>query len=381
MVLDLVDIDRFGGGEADSIVKGINNIFETGEFKLESNDYKKKLVSITSDGVSVNFGKYRVIAQIKADRESLLPVHCVNHRVQLAVKEVFSEISKLKKVDEFYNTNFYLLRNSGKIKQEVINASAALGTTHYTLPKLTGTRFVGHHIRAFKNLLESWPVYIVAYENYVNEWKNPITTKAKVQGLLKKFKSYNFLCTVAVYHDMLELIVPASKVFVANKLLPHDILATINRTNLELELKLEEIDTDLEFLDSYVSRYIVIEGKHNLSETMSGQFSKAGDKRKHPSNRKYIIVNLDMTLVDVDQALCLVRSIKRKVITRLINTLNSRFTSIKEESEIYHAMWLIDPQNWTDNKEFGLEEIKFLSTHFKTPLEHSNFNEKLVFQE
>ncbi|XP_065681338.1 uncharacterized protein LOC136094971 [Hydra vulgaris] len=65
MVLDLVDIDRFGGGEADSIVKGINNIFETGEFKLDSNDYTNKLVSITSDGASVNFGKYcGVIAQI-----------------------------------------------------------------------------------------------------------------------------------------------------------------------------------------------------------------------------------------------------------------------------------------------------------------------------
>ncbi|XP_065658486.1 uncharacterized protein LOC136083002 [Hydra vulgaris] len=252
---------------------------------------------------------------------------------------------QIKKVDEFYNTNFYLLRNSGKIKQEVINASAALGTTQYTLPKLTGTRFVGHHIIAFKNLLESWPAYIVAYKNYVNERKNPITTRAKGQGLLKKFKSYNFLCTVAVYHDLLELNVPASKVFEANELLPHEILAKINQTNLELELKLEEIDTDLEFLNSNGSRYMVIEGKHNLPETLSGQFSKAGDKRKHPSNRKYIIVNLDMTLVDVDQALCLVRNIKRKVIPRLINTLDSRFTSIKEESEIYHAMRVIDPQN------------------------------------
>ncbi|XP_065652931.1 uncharacterized protein LOC136071786 [Hydra vulgaris] len=169
------------------------------------------------------------------------------------------------------------------------------------------------------NLSMGWKGHIIEHHliNFLNNIRMPLGIFAEQ---CSESVHHNMLKTL-IYHDLLELIVPASKVFEGNERLPLDILARINQTNLELELKLEEIDTDLEFLGSYVSHSMVIEGKHNLPETLSDQFSVAGDKQKHPSNRKYIIVNLDMTLIDVDRALCLVRNIKRKVIPRLIQIL------------------------------------------------------------
>lgn len=45
------------------------------------------MISSTADGASVNFGKYRgVLTQLKSTRRWLLTIHCVNHRVELAVK-------------------------------------------------------------------------------------------------------------------------------------------------------------------------------------------------------------------------------------------------------------------------------------------------------
>ena len=197
------------------IVAGIRSLFEKdGPFEMDENDFQKKIVSCTADGASVNFGQHTgVLTQIKRDRPWLLTIHCVNHRVELAVKSAF-DIDELKKVDEFYLTNFYLLRNSGKLKQEVAKASEVLGITHYVLPKLTGTRFVSHRRRGYTNLIETWPAFIMAYENYASDSKSSTAqTRAKVAGLLKKFKSYTFLSTVTAYLDLLEMIVPASKSF------------------------------------------------------------------------------------------------------------------------------------------------------------------------
>ena len=46
----------------------------------------------------------------------------------------------------------------------------ALGIQHYSLPKMSDTRFIGHRRRAFRTLLDMWPAFIMAYSN-VNDNK------------------------------------------------------------------------------------------------------------------------------------------------------------------------------------------------------------------
>jgi hypothetical protein len=58
---------------------------------------------------------------------------------------------------------------------------------------------VNHRRRGFKNLLETWPVYTTTYEDAVANGEFTPITRAKISGLLKKFKSYSFLCTLDVY--------------------------------------------------------------------------------------------------------------------------------------------------------------------------------------
>ena len=95
------------------------------------------------------------------------------------------------------------------IKSELRIASEAQ-TEHYTLSKMSGTRFIGHRQRAFKTLLNVWPSFIMAYENVIIDENTQSKTRANVTGLLKKFKNYNYITLTRLYLDILEKTVPAS---------------------------------------------------------------------------------------------------------------------------------------------------------------------------
>ena len=83
----------------------------------------------------------------------MVQIHCINHRVKLAVKDALIE-TKFKGINNFIK-NFNPLTNSGKIKSEVRIASETQGIQHYTLPKISGTQFIGHRHRAFEALLNA----------------------------------------------------------------------------------------------------------------------------------------------------------------------------------------------------------------------------------
>ncbi len=60
----------------------------------------------------------------------------------------------------------------------------------------------------------SWicPLLLLWYSKTSSDKKTVTTVKAKVNGFLKKLNSYQFLCLVCTYVDVLELITPISKV-------------------------------------------------------------------------------------------------------------------------------------------------------------------------
>jgi hypothetical protein len=166
-----------------------------------------------------------------------------------------------------------LLKNSGKFKSLLKECAASLGIHYYELPKIHGTRFVNHRRRGFKNLLETWPVYTTTYEDAVANGEFTPITRAKISGLLKKFKSYSFLCILDVYLDLLEQIAPTSLVFEAECLMPYEMPVAVSRAVMQLNEKQDEIGTEDEFLDSYVARFVIQENGR-----AKGEFTKAGGK-------------------------------------------------------------------------------------------------------
>ena len=111
---------------------------------MSSNEFQLTVVSATADGASVNLGQHSgVLEQLKEDRPWMLKIHCINQRVELSVKSTFSNLL-LDNMDKLYQSNFYLLRNSGKLKEMIQEAAATIGIMFYNLPKNHGTRLIGH---------------------------------------------------------------------------------------------------------------------------------------------------------------------------------------------------------------------------------------------
>ena len=254
-------------------------------------DYTTKLVSATADGANVNMGIYTgALTQLAENRPWLIKIHCVSHRLELAINDAVSDISKFQECDSFYISLYYLFKNSGKLKTEVRQACDALNITYYPLPKIQGTRFVNHRHGGLTKLMHIGC---------------KAETRAKVLGLLRKLKSYRFLCQVAVYLDVLESIVyldvlesigPLSLVFEQGVLMVYDVQPAVEKSLMILDdLKEESLD---EAINSFLKQFSVKD--ESGVTTVVSSYVKQGHERRKPANREYIEIEMaDMTFTEM----------------------------------------------------------------------------------
>ena len=237
IVASLLEMDDFGGTGAEPLYNGINSIFSVNG-TLPLDDYRTKLVSCTADGASVNFGRISgLLTRLDNDRGWLIKIHCANHRVELSVKDVFEQSTFTSILDPLYSSIYTLLKNSGKLKNEVKSACEALNIKHYVLSKLTGTRFIGHRVTSFPSLLNVWPALVEMLGNVVSDPKTKSSVRAKATGIWNKLKSYTVLCNVCLYLHLLEAV---SKIFEGEGLMIYETMDCLNEIH-----NFESMDDDL----------------------------------------------------------------------------------------------------------------------------------------
>ena len=376
-LVSLLEMSEWGGTNAESLKAGIDSIFDPVNGKIPLGDYQTKLVSCTADGASVNFGHISgLLTRIGRERNWLLKIHCSNHRIELAVKSAFKD-SKFEELDEFYQANFSILKNSGKLKSMVRQAASALGIQFYELSRLTGTRFVGHRFEAFQRLLNMWPAFLTAYGNCLND-QSCAKIKPKVQGLLNKFRSYRRLCLTCTYLDVLDKIRPASKVFEGNGLLAYEIKPTIDLTLVELEDCMNDAGSDHEFLDSHLSRFRLKKDDLGIN-TLSSEFVKEGDVLKPEASRSMIQFSFDEMHHLNNESRVDASDEKRKVLANLSALLKDRFQDFNHG--IYATMNFFDPKNWTDKKDYGNDAIVNFAAHFQSTLASAGYDSTKALRE
>ena len=91
----------WGGTDAESLKKGIDSIFLKNS-EIPVTNYETKLVSLTTYGTSVNAGRISgLTTRFALERNWLVQIHCFNHRVELAFKDVLKE-TKFKGINKFF---------------------------------------------------------------------------------------------------------------------------------------------------------------------------------------------------------------------------------------------------------------------------------------
>ena len=103
----LIEMSIWRGTDAASLKKGIGNIFEDkGRVPLKEDEYKHKIISCTSDGASVNFGRNTgIMTRLAVDPPWLIKIQCTNHRIELAVKGALGKTT-FNECDTLYIRNY-----------------------------------------------------------------------------------------------------------------------------------------------------------------------------------------------------------------------------------------------------------------------------------
>ena len=368
LTTSLLEMSEFGGSGAEVIKSGIDHVY-LNEMKLSDDAFKTCLIGATSDGASVNTGKYSgVLTRLKEERPWLITIHCANHRIELAAKDSMNQ-SIMVDAQQFYLTNYFLLKNSGAIKAEVRKSAEALGITSYELPKIQGTRFIGHRQRGYQRFLHMMPALVMAYENSLTHTKKSADVKAKLSGLIKKLRDAKEILNVCAALDILEKSVPASMVFEGDGLMPHEISPNIEMTQMELQELLDyNVDDELP-IDSNL-RYFTSEATEQ-SVSYSHMYCRAAHELRKPCNREYIHVSIGEIKHFTDHVFKDVFRRLKGVAEPFINVLEVRFSD--NNREIFDLMKWFDPKFWDGSADYGQNEISSLYEHFKIPLDNAGF--------
>jgi len=127
-------------------------------------NFNERLVGFMSDGASVNFGKKSgLIALLQNKSPWLVGLHCLNHRLELAVKDackgsMFDDvITALQKIYAIFKRSPKRLRLLQEIAdqmgEEVLKPSKACGTRYGYIPQASCSYHFAQHIWPMMALL------------------------------------------------------------------------------------------------------------------------------------------------------------------------------------------------------------------------------------
>lgn len=227
----------------------------------------------------------------KDRRDWLVDIHCVNHRVELAMKDGFDS-SGFNEIDKLYTGIYNLCKHSGAIKTDIREAVETLNISIYSLTRLTGTRFIPHRRRALTRLLAMWPAIIAALENTIVVQNHKAETKAKISGFTKQLKNYQILCSTWAYLDVLEKMSPVALIFEKDHLLPSEVKPLIKRCILELEDLVDYVGEPNEMLDSRFSRFLYSEDDDG-NKSLSASSVKFGHMLRDLENQETIEIQFE----------------------------------------------------------------------------------------
>ena len=151
------------------------------DLQLTESILSKKLVALGCDGASVMCGKTSgVSALLKKIQPSLIVVHCMAHRLELAYKDAIKGIKVYDSVIVLLMGLYYLYHNSPKQREILRNAYASLEMKETMPTRVSGTRWVGHLLLSVENFLKGFR----AFRNHIEDCVNQ---SVKV-SMLAKFK-------------------------------------------------------------------------------------------------------------------------------------------------------------------------------------------------
>ncbi len=79
----------------------VNAIVSALETECECSDWRSKLVGLSADGAAVNMGvRSGAAKRLQDEVPHLVPVHCCAHRLELAIKNISTDVDFIKSLED-----------------------------------------------------------------------------------------------------------------------------------------------------------------------------------------------------------------------------------------------------------------------------------------
>lgn len=258
--------------DASSLCNLLLNNFE----KLELKDVP--IIAQAYDGASVMSGRVGGLqAKIRETHASAIYIHCMAHRLNLAVNDLCSEIESIK---GFFHTleALYVHFSSPGNHNALINIQKELGISKTELSRLSNTRWSCRSANC-QAVKKSFPAIIDALQLEIQQNSNKNAVEAV--GLLSNMQSPKFLVSLIIMDDILTTINILSKHLQCQNGTLAESTKIINGTIKSLEQKRNE--------NVFARLWLEIQ---DLAKTNSIDLDVRSSKRKKTENvhlRNYVV--------------------------------------------------------------------------------------------
>lgn len=198
--LDIVELTH--GTDAESIYNSLRQSFR--QAGLYDEFLGTHLISIATDGASVLTGKSTgVIARLKGDFPNIQSIHCLAHRLELAVHDSLKDVAGCNHFVFFISKLYSLYHQSAKNARLLEEAAADLNMQILRIGQIFTIRWVASSFNTIKAVWNNYPALARHFKTASEDASRSDTERKKFLGLHKHLTNSGFLVDLACMKDIL----------------------------------------------------------------------------------------------------------------------------------------------------------------------------------
>ncbi|XP_060788818.1 E3 SUMO-protein ligase KIAA1586-like [Neoarius graeffei] len=198
--LDLVELGD--GVDAESIFNSMMESLHKAE--MDDDFLRTHLICIATDGAAVLTGKSSgLVVRLKEKFPKVQSVHCLAHRLELAVKDALKEVGGTNQFEIFISKLDSLYNQSTRNAKLLREAAAELDTEIVKIGQIFTIRWVASSFRTVKAVWKDFPALALHFKTSSEDTSRTDVERQKYKGLLKHLINSGFVEDLAVMKDIL----------------------------------------------------------------------------------------------------------------------------------------------------------------------------------
>lgn len=228
---DLLGLVTLESGTSEAYYTALTTFLDTTTIDWRRPNY---LVSLGTDGAASMVGhKSGLVTLLKRDVPNCISVHCVAHRLQLAILDATGKIDYLSEFDRTVKKVFHFYRGSNKRLQSLRKTASVLEVEIVKLRDIHSIRWVSSKSDAMTALKKNFVAVIVNLESVASDTKTSGSGSSEAKGIVKNMQTLKFAKTLFFLIDLYSILDPLCKLLQAKELVLSQVK---NRINVVIDL-------------------------------------------------------------------------------------------------------------------------------------------------